>query len=202
MIDLSNGLVGRFWVQGRPRTKGSMKCVGQKGKHALIEDHKLSKPWRVTMTNEIRRTIADAGYHGLPGDGGWIPYAGPTEVRITFFFERIVGVSGDVWPSHQTPYPESMDVGDLDKLDRNVLDALVSGGLIADDRFVCRIVSDKRWAAKGNPGGVQIQVLKYPADVTATDWPNVVVRSIARRRYRDAQESEVGCDGKCWFSCD
>ncbi len=184
MIDIASGIIGRLWVQGRPRTKGSLKCLGSSAvsKHVLVEDHKLSKPWRNTMTNAVRALIAE--YMRDSGPLSWEPYAGAVEVRLTFFFEREIGVSGNVVPSSQSAYPYAMTIGDLDKLDRNVLDALVGGGLIADDRYVCRIVSDKRWAAKGNPGGVQIHVLRYPADVidvTAID--------------RDAKQYFVGIEG-------
>lgn len=178
MIDLSSGIVGSFRVDGRPRTKGSMKCVGQKGKHVLIEDHKLSGPWKAEMVKVIREEILD---YVLDLEGrDWTSYAGPVEVRAVFFFKRENDVRGHVIPSHQTPYPTTIGIGDLDKLGRNLLDALEESGLLVNDKNVCLMTAEKRWAAPNSEGGVQVSVLCHPSnipDVSSIDeeareyWP-------------------------------
>jgi hypothetical protein len=156
MIDLTDGLKLSLWVQGHPRTKGSLKCMGKRGKikHLLVEDHPLSAPWRTRMNNAIVREVR-AAYPGR-----WTPYAGPVLVDAVFYFERI-GPTALVspWPTINSGVNAN---GDEDKLRRNVLDALEGSGLISDD---CNVIGNvtagprKRWAAPGLPAGVQIEVV-------------------------------------------
>ena len=145
-----------LFVPGHPRSKGSMKCIGARGKakHVLQEQVTLSKPWRERMqraiVQEVRRGGAGVGAAALP-------WTGPVRVRIGFYFDRPetgVGVS--------MPFPV-IDagvnaVGDLDKLTRNVLDALQGSGLIKNDCLVVGIVAEKRWVPNGLGPGVQITV--------------------------------------------
>jgi Holliday junction resolvase RusA-like endonuclease len=74
-------------------------------------------------------------------------HAGAVEVRAEFLFERETGADGKIKPSSDTPWPSSIVWGDVDKLERNLLDALTQSGLIEDDRLVVAIQSRKRWVA-------------------------------------------------------
>jgi len=154
MIELKPDFKLSLFVQGRPRTKGSLKCLGARtkgGKHVLVESHELSKPWRMRMTNEIVREVKHAGL--APG---WKPYAGALSVEATFYFEQI-GVTSKCSRFPTVNSGENAN-GDVDKLERNLLDSLQGSGLIADDCNVVELRSSKRWAAKGMPAGVQILV--------------------------------------------
>jgi Holliday junction resolvase RusA-like endonuclease len=146
---VSGEVIGRFFVAGRPRTKGSLtpqmsRGVGGKIRVHLVESGEYAVPWKRTMIAEIKR----AGV-------GIVPYAGAVEVSATFVFAQQEGVSHEVWPSHRTLYPTAIDIGDLDKLLRNLLDALTQSGLIKDDSQAARIVSDKCW---GVVQGVDVEV--------------------------------------------
>lgn len=140
MTELSQEIIMREFVPGRSRTKGSLRPIVDWARRTvrLIEDHPHSAPWRKTV---IRRATRFIKAH---------PYTGPVRVDLVFVFEREIGKNGDVWPSHDTPFPTALDIGDLDKLERNILDAIgrqrKSGpGIIDDDRWVSSMASRKRW---------------------------------------------------------
>lgn len=172
MQDLASGVVGRFFVPGRPRTKGSLKPIHVKSgpgrcRVSLVEDHKLSEPWKLEMIRAIhaqcevtmmppRRVKTPEGWRMVvdPTRG----YSGPVEVRCAFYFEREQSVNGGLKPSSATDWPIVISWGDLDKLQRNLLDALQQSGLIADDSQVVRIWSAKYWASEASPAGVSCEV--------------------------------------------
>lgn len=60
----------------------------------------------------------------------------PYRVEVTFYFRRPGRPSWD-WPSRI----------DVDKAVRAVLDGLVRGGLLEDDRHVVELIASKRWSA-------------------------------------------------------
>lgn len=133
---MNGEVIGRFFVAGRPRTKGSLtpqmsRGAGGKIRVHLVESGEYAVPWKRTMIAEIKRSGAAGAMH--------FGYAGPVEVSATFVFAQQQGVGHEVWPSHRTPYPTAIDIGDLDKLLRNLLDALTQSGLIKDDSQVARI---------------------------------------------------------------
>jgi hypothetical protein len=119
----------QLWVDGVPRPKGSMKNVAERGKAArLIEDNPRSAAWRQAMQDKIG-TVTGFG-RGV----GW-PVARAVDVQVVFLFER--------GPTHGAE--EAIPGDDLDKLARNVLDALQSAGAIANDRQVVGLVVGKAW---------------------------------------------------------
>jgi Holliday junction resolvase RusA-like endonuclease len=132
-----------FHIPGRARTKGSLKVITPRGqKPRLVEDHKHSKPWRQRMINHFKIQAL----HVLPE-----PYVGPVEVRIAFTFERH-GVTAKTlpWPTVNSGVNA---IGDLDKLERNVLDALTDAAILADDSQVCVMSTRKQW---GPEAGVDV----------------------------------------------
>jgi len=157
---MSGEVIARLFVAGRPRTKGSLKPIhirGGKGRPcrvSLTEDHEKSDPWKRTMIKAIRALMADDRSS----------YAGPVEVHAFYRFERERSVVQHgsareaVWPSHDTEWPTAMDIGDEDKLRRNLLDALTQSGLLADDRFVVGGINRKRWCREGEQPGVAFVV--------------------------------------------
>jgi Holliday junction resolvase RusA-like endonuclease len=137
-------VIGEFFVAGRCRTKGSLKPIVSRGRGGkivvnLAEQGEYSKPWKLHMIREIMRQCGASKYK--PG------HAGAVEVRAEFLFERETGADGKIKPSSDTPWPSSIVWGDVDKLERNLLDALTQSGLIEDDRLVVAIQSRKRWVA-------------------------------------------------------
>lgn len=93
----------------------------------------------------------------------------PIEVRLLFTFPRAESVNGGVVPSHDTPWPTHITIGDLDKLIRNVGDAMLlpanrgqlplCSGLLRDDSLIVKMLPIKLWALDGEAPGVLIRVL-------------------------------------------
>lgn len=137
----------RTWVPGRPRTKGSMKAYCSRGRdHKLIWKEQVAESgsWRKKVAANVQR-MARATY------GRDLKLDQPLELRAVYFFRR----EDEDLPKGARP--TAMTVGDLDKLDRNILDALTSSGVIKDDRFIVRIMSEKRWA---DQAGVQLLLMQ------------------------------------------
>lgn len=156
----------RFRVAGHPRTKGSMKVITPRGKKPImIEEVTHSKPWRTRIRSEI--------FAQCPDTRGTIPkvtavYAGPVEVRVTFLYERkVTEKTGAVWPSHDQPWPISPDLGDLDKLTRNLLDAMQDAGVIVNDSQVVALRCCKAW---GVEAGLQCVVFPADGETALTAW--------------------------------
>lgn len=146
---LADGMV-RIEVAGRPRTKGSLKPVHVKigpgrCRVGLTEDGEFSKPWKEHM---MRAIIASCRVER---------FEGAVRVDCDFRFERLASEErrGDPWPI-QPPGPTAQ--GDLDKLVRNVYDALTQSGLIKDDCLVVSGHALKRFVEAGETAGVRIVV--------------------------------------------
>lgn len=139
-------MIARFEIAGRPRPKGSMACQGGRH-HRMVESVAGSHPWKLHMIKEIRARAGIVpikigqrvtGYYPAP-------YAGPVEVWARFCFEG--GPEG---------YPiVSNDHGDLDKLCRNLGDALEQSGLLANDSQIVGWDARKIW---GGQAGVTVEV--------------------------------------------
>lgn len=139
-----------LFVPGRPRTKGSMKCLGGRS-HNMVEQVTESKPWR----DKIQRAIVREVRQRLAAEGPLLdvplPYTGAVIVSAAFSYERpATGVGVDL------PYP-TIEAGvnangDVDKLFRNLLDALQGSGLIKNDAQVVQGLPSKRWAGATGAG--------------------------------------------------
>lgn len=106
-------VLAAVWVAGIPRTKGSLDQFHQ--------DTPASKRWRKLVATEVARDAAGRNTIGVGASG--VSYAGPVAVRCVF-----VRADG---------------VGDVDKLERCVLDALTDSRVIADDVQVVKLHSDR-----------------------------------------------------------
>ncbi len=125
-------------VPGRPRTKGSMRIVNSRTK-VLEESVAGSVRWRQLVAYQVERERRS----------GW-PYSGPVGVELSF------GLPVD---------PIEVQAGDIDKLTRNILDALSycsdrcsrpcrnHAGVYVDDVQVCSLVVTKAGPVP-NPGVV------------------------------------------------
>lgn len=153
-------VIGSGFIAGKPIPKGSLKpritrrANGQMS--VTLHDKPEADAWKLTM---IRAIMDNCGIVALRGPDRKVigyepaPYPGPVAVRAVFYFAQRIGADGLVWPSHDTPWPMADDIGDTDKLQRNLGDALEQSGLIANDRNIVRWLDpEKQWADGGKPG--------------------------------------------------
>lgn len=122
-------LVLSCWVPGRPKTKGSLTVVN--GSRGTVADTPASKRWRQLMAYAVAGMIK-------------APLEGPVIVAAVFHLPVKDAAAGRV--------------GDLDKLARNLLDALTDAGVYGDDVQVTRLIVDKVEAGERGPG-VDLRVL-------------------------------------------
>lgn len=151
------------FVAGRPRTKGSLDAQqrrGGRGGTRMVENVAGSVTWRIMMAAVFAKAWRTPD--GVPRE----PLEGVAiRVAATFYLP--------------CPRPESLYAarsGDVDKLTRNLLDALAvdetgmgkGAGVIANDAQVVGIVIEKAYAADASgphghgkglrPQGVHVQV--------------------------------------------
>ncbi len=167
-------LILRLFVPGRPRTKGHMQPTHRRGVNGApcsfgnAKDRPLTKAWMNKLVRDIRAAAgiqvqSVGGGKGRRIDGGKA-IAEPVEVYTFFRFERTQSEAekaedGEVWPSHDLPWPTAISIGDEDTLRRAVPDALVKAGVLADDRWVIGGMNYKRWCKPGEAAGVLIVVV-------------------------------------------
>ena len=119
------------WVPGRPKTKGSLTVVN--GRRGIATDTPASKRWRQLMAYSVSSLIEKT-------------LDGPVMVVAVFHLP-----TGDVASGRS---------GDLDKLARNLLDALTDAGVYGDDVQVTRLLCEKVPADMAGRGpGVDLRVL-------------------------------------------
>lgn len=131
------------WVGGVPQPKGSMKNVAKRGEPArLQEDNPHSDGWRKRVATELGMKT------NFGRDLGW-PVESAVRVDVIFVFERPASCDREL-PTGQR------DGGDLDKLCRNVLDAMQDAGVIKNDAQVCLLAAEKGWLIPGDgePGAM------------------------------------------------
>lgn len=123
------------FVPGVPQTKGSLSIKNRATGH--LADTPKSKEWRHTMAAWFRR-------HRLTAE----VYPGPCRVILEFRMPTASVVR------------RGPGAGDLDKLDRNVLDALTDAEVWGDDVQCYAIASTKRVLGEGaSAAGVYVTVL-------------------------------------------
>lgn len=140
-------------AHGTPAPKGSMKCVGGKGRHQLINNSPAAKAWQ--------DVVAWAGrLHEGPA------LVGPLGVQITVTVERPKSTTVE-----SRPWPHLRTAGDVDKHARTILDGLEQGGVLTDDAQVCEVHARKVYPdtpgvpdALGRPGAL---IRIYPLEGSA-----------------------------------
>lgn len=131
----------RIEVAGIPKPKGSLKHIGR---GRLVEQVAGSGTWR--------NQVAWACREQHKGE----PLAAPAVVD----FEVRVAAPKSA-PKTRVTMPATRSSGDVDKHARNILDALVDGGVLADDSRVVDLRARKRHCLPGEqPGAV---ILVWPA---------------------------------------
>jgi Holliday junction resolvase RusA-like endonuclease len=119
----------KITVPGVPIPKGSIECLGARGKvrHLLVDEkRKLLEPWQNKIAATARQLIPRFGQ-----------ITGPVAVSCTFTVPRPPSVS-----PVKRPWPHVMGSGDLDKLVRAVFDGLTRSTLIKDD---AQVVGGRPW---------------------------------------------------------
>jgi Holliday junction resolvase RusA-like endonuclease len=154
-------ILAMFRVDGRPRTKGSLKATCTRNRSHTIryqEETKDSSRWRRTVALACQR-------HQKAMWGKLLGRECAVEVRLVVYFDRQLSVAqgapvGTVIPSHLGPLPTDIHLGDTDKLARNVGDALTDSGIIRDDSQITDFMVAKRWASPEHPAGVEVLVME------------------------------------------
>lgn len=145
-------------VPGHPAPKGSLKCIGGRGRHQLIEDNARSKPWRDVVAYWIARS-----WHQHADKGQ------PVGIEVTFSLPRpkghygTGGNAGHVKAS-APDHAVSHTTGDVDKLARLVLDAIQDTDVLPDDSAVVELTARKAY----------LEDEETPDDVLG--YPGVVIR--------------------------
>lgn len=137
-----------MYVLGTPAPQGSKRHVGR---GILVEASKRVTPWREAV-------VAQADRAGLAR----LAISDAVAVRLVFHFPRPKGhhnTKGEVKPS--APHaPTSRTTGDIDKLVRSTLDALVQAHVITDDSLVTDLIASKRYSTPSAPPGAVITITR------------------------------------------
>lgn len=152
----------RVWVPGRARTKGSLRRQGRR----MVEQVAGSKGWREQVAETVLRTCG-----ATPGPQGftrwWEPVRGPVVASLTVWLPRPASLRAEtVGP--RWDWPISIYDGDLDKLQRNIGDALTDTGVIADDSLIVGWSAWKLWAPTATGAGALIELRNVSDVVSAT----------------------------------
>ena len=142
------------FIEGHARPKGSLEPQIVRGgggrptgQVRMVESSTDGPRWRRTIAKHVEPL-------------GWAQLDGPCVVQAVFWFDpasvgwRSEELSRDDHPTH--PH-----IGDLDKLVRNVLDALEDAGVYANDRQVVGFgYTGKHWALThlGEKAGLSLAV--------------------------------------------
>lgn len=126
------------FVEGRAAPKGSRIQGRSKktGKAYTWPASQFEKPWTAAVKKEVQIAARHAA-----------SMSAPYRIELEFVIERPVKPSY-AWPTKS----------DLDKLERCVIDGIVQGKGISDDRHVTALTSSKRFANPGERQGVWLRI--------------------------------------------
>ncbi|WP_043642995.1 RusA family crossover junction endodeoxyribonuclease [Nocardioides alkalitolerans] len=177
---LTRSLALTIW--GAPATKGSMKCIGARGKakHALVDDHATTKPYVDKVVAAVMRKWP-ADQRASEGQ--------PIHLMVTLSLARPdyhFGTgrnAGVVKDRHVHAFPTGANTGDTDKYLRALMDAYQAGHALHNDAQVVDCFGSKRYVALGDREGdvlprpgvvVRVTPLVVPsADVPLPDLEEV-----------------------------
>lgn len=137
-------MVISFSVSGTPAPKGSKIRT----RYGMRESSKRVGPW----ADAVKAAAMAAGDAAGLFDALNPPY----RVDVWFYILRP--------RTTRAAFPVAPTVGDSDKLLRSTFDALKSGGLIVDDRFIVAGSFSKRWAGDGETPGAVIRISEVGSD--------------------------------------
>lgn len=125
-------------VYGTPAPKGSMKCVGRRGKgsrHQLVNSNANTGPWQDRVAEAAQALVA-----AYPDD---MPLLGPIGVDVTVTIQPPKTITRE--------WPFVLGTGDKDKHERAVLDGLEQGGVLTNDAQVCTGFTTKVYPHTDHP---------------------------------------------------
>lgn len=172
-------ILTEVWVPGHPRTKGSLNAKG-----GYVSDTPASKRWRALMAETVRQDVTLRGAHP-----DVYPYAGPVAVWCVAWLQR----PRTYEPGEPATPAIWHNAGDVDKLARNVLDAIaadakstiMNGGVIMNDNQVVRLSIEKFSARQPErPPGMYLCVFALSGASWAPDDRNhfATVERVRRER--------------------
>lgn len=122
----------RIRAEGRPAPKGSrIQGRDSKGRAFTRPASKYEKPW----TDAVKAATQLQARH--------LTVPAPYVVDVQIYVARVKKKPAHWWPSSS----------DVDKLARAIVDGLVQGGAIDDDRNVVELHATKRFCEPGEPPG-------------------------------------------------
>jgi len=148
----STGIIFSADIAGSSKSKGSLRNVAKRGRTAhLVEQVEGSEDWKKTLIKAFHRKVrlGDGTNPALTLPG--YPYDDAVKVIVVFYFPKPVNSSLD-YPSTRTYY-------DLDKLQRNLGDALEQGHVLKDDARIIEWSAQKRFAYPEGFVGLIVQVI-------------------------------------------
>lgn len=171
-------ILADVFVPGTAKTKGSMAV--RNGRTGTMKDSVIgSSTWRALVAAQVRDDVAGRPVCNCGGeDCAQYPYDGPVHVTIDIALpEPPVTSPGTIRRAlfDRWGWPVWAQSGDVDKLARNVLDAIgalsenakMNGGAIVDDVLVCELSIRKRVASARYPVGARVTIETLPAV-----WPS------------------------------
>jgi len=142
----------KFTAVGTPKPKARPRTVRNKETGFVTTytpDATVS--WEDTIAWQAKQALA-AMMVDHPGEYDVLPLKGRIMMNLRFNLKRPVSTPKKV------EYPMSSHKGDLDNLEKSVLDALQKVGIIDDDKTVTDMDSRKRFADDNHPEGVEIEL--------------------------------------------
>jgi crossover junction endodeoxyribonuclease RusA len=152
------------WVPGAPKTKGSMVQQQQRRGGRLVQSVPGSERWAALVAEAAQQFTRGPNWTQT------IPAGVPVAARLTFWMPQTDVAQGGAGS------------GDVDKLARNVLDALTKAGAYGDDVQVVNLVVNK-YPAREYPGpGLLIQLA--PAEQHQDEWLLLTLSQALQRQSR------------------
>lgn len=180
-------ILAEVWVPGRPRPKGSLRCRGG-ASHSMEEDNPESKPWRIKMAGALRADRDRRTHERSLG----LTWHGAVDVSVFAFFEP-AGVAASSLGAPLRP----ADGGDVDKIVRNVLDALQDGNdaspkVLADDSLVIGLYAEEIFTNITGEQGIWVRV-------TCVDDAELIRRRRTRNAALEHLRAQLGMASETGF---
>lgn len=145
-------MILEFWVGGFPRPKGSLAVSSAVGSTRVRVREQIDPEgiWRGLVLREAMKAGREAGVS--------LPIRGPVGLKALFLFERPIDPEFDV--------PATIKTGDLDKLVRNVFDAITprkapeKARIVIDDARFVNLEADADYARDGESEGAFVQIFE------------------------------------------
>jgi Holliday junction resolvase RusA-like endonuclease len=155
----------RFSVVGVPAPQGSKTRFGKVMVDGTSKTGRAAlSAWRGAVATAAREYVRD---HPMS------PLTGPVRMRVEF---RFAPVASSPHRFHHATTPDS------DKLLRSTGDALVAGGLLVDDRYLCHVEMLKRYAAQGEAVGCNLVIESLMEEEAAIQTERKLTAKAARKK--------------------